>query len=429
MQIGEFAKICKTKISVLRHYDKEGLLVPDYIDRFTGYRYYSKEQIVVFLRIASLKKAGFSLAEIKEILADVKSDEDILLLFEKKRRELKETLLNLEKAKKMMFEVETMVQVIFIENGNGAQAKSSRIDAYEFQKACETLESAVASQGYQRISAYRSFGEPGTNEIEVNCDVVKLKDEAMRLEENIDLPFEDDDSLVGKWETVGEFAVREDFYSGSFADDWYKSDAGIYFLPGGERYWCYGWTKDKLLIDNGDGTSVNDFTTEMYNGERYMFVDLKSYHYRHGGHTTVLVLRQCDHIAYSAEELARKDNTDMPFVDDPRVHGKWKAFDFCLSKKQFDPANHKNDNWFFSEVEFKPEGEVISRYDFGKEVIAGREMQTWTKGYVLRKWNHSACAYEIRTIDDTEYLIMEWKSGDYRWGGFDTDYYVFIREE
>ncbi|MBQ6819383.1 MAG: MerR family DNA-binding transcriptional regulator, partial [Clostridia bacterium] len=25
MQIGEFARICNTKISVLRHYDKEGL--------------------------------------------------------------------------------------------------------------------------------------------------------------------------------------------------------------------------------------------------------------------------------------------------------------------------------------------------------------------------------------------------------------------
>ena len=24
--------------------------------------------------------------------------------------------------------------------------------------------------------------------------------------------------------------------------------------------------------------------------------------------------------------------------------------------------------------------------------------------------------------------IVEWKSGDYRWGGMDTDYYVFIRE-
>ena len=27
--------------------------------------------------------------------------------------------------------------------------------------------------------------------------------------------------------------------------------------------------------------------------------------------------------------------------------------------------------------------------------------------------------------DGRDYLIMEWKSGDYRWGGTDTDYYIF----
>ena len=88
MQIGKFARICNTKISVLRHYDKEGLLVPDYIDRFTGYRYYSSEQISIFLRITALKRAGFTLSEIKDILKNMHSDADILDLFEKKKREI-----------------------------------------------------------------------------------------------------------------------------------------------------------------------------------------------------------------------------------------------------------------------------------------------------------------------------------------------------
>jgi hypothetical protein len=39
MKIGDFARACGTKISVLRHYDKIGLLKPLYIDRFTEYRY------------------------------------------------------------------------------------------------------------------------------------------------------------------------------------------------------------------------------------------------------------------------------------------------------------------------------------------------------------------------------------------------------
>lgn len=78
MRIGEFAKICGTKISVLRHYDNEGLFTPDYTDRFTGYRYYSAEQIIIFKKITALKKAGFSLNEIKSVL--LKSDNTQIIL-------------------------------------------------------------------------------------------------------------------------------------------------------------------------------------------------------------------------------------------------------------------------------------------------------------------------------------------------------------
>ena len=54
-------------------------------------------------------------------------------------------------------------------------------------------------------------------------------------------------------------------------------------------------------------------------------------------------------------------------------------------------------------------------------------MQIWTKGFVLRKWNSTACAYEIQIIDGVEYLFIEWKSGDYIYGGMEPDYYVFKR--
>ena len=49
----------------------------------------------------------------------------------------------------------------------------------------------------------------------------------------------------------------------------------------------------------------------------------------------------------------------------------------------------------------------------------GRETTILTGGDYARKIH----------ADGREYLIMEWKSGDYRWGGYDTDYYVFLKEE
>ena len=74
-KIGEFSKLSQVSIRMLRHYDKIDLLVPKKTDKFTGYRYYSASQLIVINRIQELKKMGFSLNEIKDILKDYKDDD------------------------------------------------------------------------------------------------------------------------------------------------------------------------------------------------------------------------------------------------------------------------------------------------------------------------------------------------------------------
>lgn len=427
MQIGEFAKACQTKVSVLRHYDNKGLLKPDFIDKFTGYRYYSAEQIETFRRISALQRAGFSLAQIKKILTDRKNNKEIMKMFDAKKTELNGRLYNLEEAKKMMLQSQQKSDIEFIKEDNKLIARSKPLSLNNLKAAYNSIDNAISAEGYQRISAYGIISQPKGDFAQLTCDIIKLQESEITLNENIDIPFENDDSIVGKWETIGEFAVKEDFFSGNFTTD--KTEPrNIYFLPGGEKYWCYGWSKNKLLINTGTDSSVNHFTTDFHNGERYMFVDLKSYNYIHGGKTTVLVLRQVNNIVYSAEEIARKDNIKMPFVNDESVLGKWKAVAFCENEDEFDPLNLSNNEFYFSEIEFKHDGEVISRYNYGKETIGSRDMQEWTKGFVLRKWNETACAYKIKKICGKEYLIIQWKSGNYRWGGFDTDYYIFERK-
>ena len=84
MKIGKFAEYCGTKISILRHYDKEELLLPERIDIFTGYRYYSPSQKAIFDRITALKKAGFTLHEIKKIISFSVSEKEIDEMFAQK---------------------------------------------------------------------------------------------------------------------------------------------------------------------------------------------------------------------------------------------------------------------------------------------------------------------------------------------------------
>jgi DNA-binding transcriptional MerR regulator len=94
MRIGDFAQACGTKISVLRHYDKLGLLKPLYIDRFTEYRYYDRSQIIIYERISELKAVGFTLKEIRTILYGGKDTEE---LFSVRKAALEQQLSDLEK--------------------------------------------------------------------------------------------------------------------------------------------------------------------------------------------------------------------------------------------------------------------------------------------------------------------------------------------
>lgn len=69
LKIGEFSKLSRISIRMLRHYDEAGLLAPARIDRFTGYRYYREEQLITAGRIAALRDRGFGVAATGEMLA------------------------------------------------------------------------------------------------------------------------------------------------------------------------------------------------------------------------------------------------------------------------------------------------------------------------------------------------------------------------
>lgn len=68
LRIGEFSKLSRVSLRMLRHYDEIGLLKPAEIDRFTDYRYYREDQLPTVCRITALKDMGFALADIVKIL-------------------------------------------------------------------------------------------------------------------------------------------------------------------------------------------------------------------------------------------------------------------------------------------------------------------------------------------------------------------------
>jgi DNA-binding transcriptional MerR regulator len=67
-RIGDFSQLGQVSIRTLRLYDEMGLLKPAEIDKFTGYRYYSIEQLPRLNRILALKDLGLSLEQIGDLL-------------------------------------------------------------------------------------------------------------------------------------------------------------------------------------------------------------------------------------------------------------------------------------------------------------------------------------------------------------------------
>lgn len=87
-KIGEFSRFSRVSVRMLRHYDQLGLLTPSQTDPFTGYRYYSAEQLPRLNRIIALRDLGFSLEQIAGMLEEDLSTDQLLGMLKLKRAEV-----------------------------------------------------------------------------------------------------------------------------------------------------------------------------------------------------------------------------------------------------------------------------------------------------------------------------------------------------
>lgn len=284
---------------------------------------------------------------------------------------------------------------------------------------------------YQIIGPYREIhlaegepdADPGEHTVEIQIPVHPYGlggEQPMKVvSEDIDLPFVNDPLIVGKWESVDIVYAKEQFnplklkFSGTLP---YEE---LYFLPGGKRYWIFGWTKGYILKSAGGGNTVNRYEIADINGVIYMFMELKNNDYlRYGQKPVLCVLKKVDNYEYSEDEIRVIDRTDFPFVKDPEVIGKWVSIDYVRNIEDFNPSRQ---NWrgdsFLKELTF---------YENGGTSLSNT---TWTEGLVLSHRDKTASRYEIKRLHGREFLFYEWKSGDYSYGRRKPSYYVLERAE
>ncbi|WP_026518669.1 MerR family transcriptional regulator [Butyrivibrio sp. MC2021] len=73
LSVGQFAKLCETTRDTLRYYYEQDILIPR-IDSENGYHYYSASQISSFFFISTMRQAGCSIKEIKNIIHNSTKD-------------------------------------------------------------------------------------------------------------------------------------------------------------------------------------------------------------------------------------------------------------------------------------------------------------------------------------------------------------------
>lgn len=83
-RIGEFSSLSKTTIKTLRYYEKEDILIPSYVDKDNGYRFYETNQLFDLSRIISLRQIGMSINNIKDIL----HGKDVMKILQTRKEEL-----------------------------------------------------------------------------------------------------------------------------------------------------------------------------------------------------------------------------------------------------------------------------------------------------------------------------------------------------
>lgn len=105
---GQFAKVMGISKDTLFHYDRLGILSPEFKAE-NGYRYYSINQIDVFKVISILKELEMPLKEIKEYL-NKRSPQELIVLLGKEEAMLNSKIKQLQKMKSIISEKKRITQ-------------------------------------------------------------------------------------------------------------------------------------------------------------------------------------------------------------------------------------------------------------------------------------------------------------------------------
>lgn len=239
--------------------------------------------------------------------------------------------------------------------------------------------------------------------------IAQLKGEMHKLQEKVNLCrllaskerkyfsfFIDDPQVIGKWSAE------------KVAENWPVKE--LYFLPGGEGYWIFSrWNKGKILLYNN---SVLNYRVE----KNKLFVESED-----EKDVIKAEFDRVDNKNYTAQQIAKKDDVNLPFEADKKMVGFWKTVGLVETKDvdNFDENKINKTSLFLKNLYIAPDGKAVWCSEGGMYNLL------WTKGAIIDKNQKLVMQTKLVTKQGKEMLLMQWKSGDYVFGGFVRCWYLF----
>ncbi|TKH18506.1 MerR family transcriptional regulator [Bacillus wiedmannii] len=214
--IGEISKETNVTTRALRYYEEIGLLKPSYVAD-SGYRYYSKDDVITLQQITTFKKLGFKLSEIKGVLKEAKgiSEEErwknaiqneiqTIQAEVKRLQDLEKLLYTTFHSIELTGELKTEDLMLFIKSVQGIEQRENFRQKYfteEEQKVIEDLPTLEENDKRTKewLQVLREIRER-INEPVDSPEVQQLAEKVVAFSMHI---FQEDEQLINKyWELI-----------------------------------------------------------------------------------------------------------------------------------------------------------------------------------------------------------------------------------
>lgn len=261
-RIGEVAKLFHISVSSLRHYEKIGLLPPEYIDECTGYRYYSTRQFECLNTIRYLRALDTPLEQIADFLGNRRLD-NIQRLLEKQKEEIARKRHNLEIIEK---KIDNRLNQL-------ADAISSELDTIQLRcippRKIAWIKHTLSIESYldlevpiRQLEKHQREAIVFLGKVGVGISEENLKSGHYAEYDRVFLIFDNEDTYVGETTELPENTSVVVRYRGSHKEAAVQYQRLIDFITE-NRLQIAGFSSEITMIDYGYTNDTEKFVTEI----------------------------------------------------------------------------------------------------------------------------------------------------------------------